>query len=502
MDNELWFRRLIDAVRLAEQEFSAEDMAHVRGMRLLGFDAPCQVRAFHIVEPQAFFTLVLSIPGGPDRDVRVTRPLRLYEFPAELEKVAEEPLWNAPLPNPEDAVLQPGEEPTFRSAVHQSLIHAYHHAQRLPFQRSYPNPHWEGSGSAVGGSGAAWWYTGNLTTLDPNKIASDVARNLRHEIEAYKQRVAEAATRAPPVPQAPQSTRPAPPGYDGWGVWLYPHLRIGPFPKGSMWDRMMIGRFDLHQMPIATQVPLKNGASLFATYDGFVGVHRPLAEQSKEFRTQAAEYLNALSYALLELEYQSFVVLDDEFVGFEIAKHETGARVSLRSMPYTYRTTSTPLEEIFPHDIQHIGLEQFAEAARFADGIIEHSRGDHARLIVEAATHLRRGHPTESFFFSWLVVEQLVDEDWKAYLHDHKLSDRRLQRMTDTNRWTADTKLEILDLASALGLDYTAAMSIKNPRNEVLHGARKATREEAERALKLARDTFRARLPLDVPKNA
>lgn len=493
-----WFQRVIEEVRAGEARFDPEDLRTVRGIRLLDFGPPCQVRAFHIREPTAFFTLITRVPGGPDGDVRVSRPLHLWQLYDDLERVAGEPLWDAPLPPTHRARLQPGEEPTFRPVVEQALAHAYQHARQLPFVRPHEDSH--GMMSSLAGEGASWWLASDVTKLNPLQFAAGIVRELGQEIEAQTERRREAAARSSKPGVRPSRTARAPrDAYPGWGVWWYPRIRIGPRPRTALWERMHSNPFDVGDVEVRASTEVAAGRRAVATHHGFIGIIRDSDPASVEDRGDIEDWLNALAYCFSERGVDSFTVLAAELAGFEWSERDGGRYISKRMMPHTYRTTSSPIEDMFPGDIPLVNASEFTAIARAASAVIDSERLRHARLVVEAKTHLRRGHPTESFFFSWLLLEQLVNEDWESYVVRDGFSRRRRNRLADTQQWNVEAKLEVLELAGALQLDYTEVMKLKKPRNQIIHGTRAATRDEASSAIALAASTLRERLGLNLP---
>lgn len=497
MDAEAWFRRVIDEVRAGESAFDPEELRAVRGVRLLEFGPPCQVRAFHLVEPTAFFTLITRVPTGPDKDVQVTRPLRLWELYEELERVAGEPLWDAPLARPHETVLAPGEEATFRPVVEQSLAYAYHHARQLPFMRPRKDEH--GMMSSVAREGSAWWLHDDVTSLDPVKFAADIVRGTRHEIEARRERLREAAARAQLAPKEPQRVpQPRKEKYPGWGVWWYPRIRVGTRPRPALWQRVNWNPFSLGEERLVASHELAQGHRAVATYEGFVGIIDD-DQDVKKAEARPEDWLNALAYCFGERGIDSYIVLEGELIGFEWSKTDGEPRIAQRMMPHTYRTTSSQIEEMFPGEMAHISVPDFLEFASAASEVLAAGRLRHARLVVESATQLRRGHATESFFHSWLLVEQLVNESWDAYVKREGFTKRRKDRLADTQQWTVEAKLEVLELAGVLDLAYEKVMALKKPRNQILHGSRAATDSEARAALSVARESLRRRLSIRLP---
>lgn len=499
VDPEAWFRRVIDEVRAGEVAFDPEELRAVRGVRLLEFGPPCQVRTFHLVEPTAFFTLIMRVATGPDKDVQVTRPLRLWELYDELERVASEPLWDAPLARPHEAVLAPGEEATFRPVVEQTLAYAYQHARQLPFMRPRKDEH--GMVSSVAREGSAWWLHDDVTSLDPVKFAAKIVRGTGHEIEAMRERLQAAAARAQNAPKEPQRfPRARKEKYPGWGVWWYPRIRVGPRPKTGLWQRLNSNSFTLGEARLVASHDVAPGRRAVATYEGFVGIIDDDPDVKKSAKPE--DWLNALAYCFGEGGVDSYTVLEGELIGFEWLMGDGEPRIAQRMMPHTYRTASSQIEEMFPGEISHISVPDFLEFASAASEVLIAGRLRHARLIVEAATQLRRGHATESFFHSWLLVEQLVNESWDAYVKREGFPRRRKDRLADPQQWNAEAKLEVLELAGVLEVSYDKAMALKKPRNQILHGLRAATDDQARAALSLARESLRQRLCLRLPPSS
>lgn len=224
-----------------------------------------------------------------------------------------------------------------------------------------------------------------------------------------------------------------------------------------------------------------------------------------EVKTQEAkplDWLNALAYCFGEKRIESYTILEGELIGFEWSKGDGEPRIAKRMMPHTYRTTSSQIEVMFPGEMAHISVPDFLEFASAASDVLAAGRLRHARLVVEAATHLRRGHATESFFHSWLLVEQLVNESWDAYVNREGFTKRRKDRLADPQQWTVEAKLEVLELAGVLEVAYDKTMALKKPRNQILHGSRSATDSEARTALTLARDSLRRRLSVRLPPSS
>ena len=108
--------------------------------------------------------------------------------------------------------------------------------------------------------------------------------------------------------------------------------------------------------------------------------------------------------------------------------------------------------------------------------------------ILDAYTHLDNSEHTQSFIFSWLVLEKYLFNQWKEYLKEKKISGKRKHSLENTSNWTSHTILETMNLNGLISTKlYNDLNRLRQKRNKIVHEGELTEKENAENCFQLAK---------------
>ena len=106
-------------------------------------------------------------------------------------------------------------------------------------------------------------------------------------------------------------------------------------------------------------------------------------------------------------------------------------------------------------------------------------------LYHEAYTHFIAYEHRQSLLFCWIILEDFYINDMFQHLITRTVGSQ--ERLKKLMRWTADQKIEVLNIARALSDDeYQQLMELKESRNKLVHEGKAPSRDTAKLCLDIA----------------
>ena len=136
-----------------------------------------------------------------------------------------------------------------------------------------------------------------------------------------------------------------------------------------------------------------------------------------------------------------------------------------------------------------IRLETIQEILSNTRELLEHEKlSEDMRLLNEGLTHFTNSEFAPSFIMSWSVIERYYSDLWSSLLSQKNIDQERLAKLNNTNQWTIDYVLEVLEIQDYINENsYDLLMELKRKRNKFYHNGKQVTKDDADRCLQYAR---------------
>lgn len=452
-----WLAAAIRHFQQRANAISAEALR--RAAQELDLRAPCQVVGFATRNPEWQGFAVMHIEAAANGAVTTYENLEPWEVSKAVEKAFQEPFWDNPLP--------PTNEPaprgtTLRDVVFllfDSLLSSQRSTFYLEPSRN-DEPFWGGGHYA--GRCSVHQRRGPML-LDPEGYVDAVLR--RAEAEAAEAAKHQVEFKGSVAPATPSVERPP----EARGVFLRPPLRIGQIRSKQIghWYRERD-----HPMPgiLVAETTLGPHAML-VTGNGFLALRNVDLDQ-------AVHWLNLAMAGFLVEGFPATVVRRSDLA----AVHPPRASDASWGGSYPYQRE----RHYWPWAAPWVSDDDLARVIQHAERLAKEPLARHIPLFLEAHTHVEANAYTESFVYSWALIEQQMTLRWDAFLESKQVSSKRREKLKGTD-WSLHSRCEAMNLAGVLSAPSLQHIDrVRRARNDIMHGDRLAEPEEAKDALGLA----------------
>lgn len=482
MNRENWFKELIQEFRNAYKDLSGEEKNHISNLDDL--TEPCQILSVTFENPPLTKTFILHIPNIDDKTVWEYGPIEPYEAFELFDKIIVDSVWDFPIDTDEGFYFYE-DELTVRTLLDASLLDILREIQGRVFRPPDVYSDAPGLKSYFLKKSAIWTYYGDITNIDPEKVAIKIIQDGKstyknNQAQLKSKPIVESANRQ----KIQKTTNNCSESVYNWhGIYLFPAVSIGNTPRLSFSERLFGGLafFQLGTVVFEDKFDERN---FIATHNGFIGI-----EEAKN--KVALEMLNVLVAALLLRGTQLFVIRDHELGKFQY---------SMDSKQFGgWSVPDTPRLLIFDEQRQSqlrtkrktkLTHEDLLQALRDAEVYLKNKElCFYIPFLIESHTHFAELEYTQSFYMSWVIIETYLTKKWKAVLDEKTIPSKRIKKLTNHAMWSIDYIIESMNLQNELpNRNYEILMSLKKNRNLILHGTVKASKNDAGKAYSIASD--------------
>jgi hypothetical protein len=471
---EEWLKRAINHYRKLAAAEDPQVMEKVRDE--INFDDRCQVFGFAVPEPAWQGYVVVRAKDLPEVVQTKENIPRWQVFDAMAEAFLH-PVWDESLTTDE----KPGW--TFLSMrelgfhVLDQLLNTQRSSYHLPpdgyriFVQHLP---------VQGYKCDMYNHVGPLADFPPEQWIENCFQEGRSRWKQHQEWMREAQARKAAAVSAPLYVESP---YAGHGVFHARSVRFGVVSSNNLGDWYTTQQ----DFPgIVTHQDMVGGIPFKATQNGFLCLLTP-------DKGLAHKWLNYIMTGFLSEGLPALAVRDQDLASVSPPEGDG------HSWGGTYPAVDRRSTFIF--DQRRISNDELALVLRRAEHFAEQPYAEHLPTMLEAHTHLEDNEPTQSFVFSWSIIEPVVTSIWATYLKSRGVGGARKKKLEGTD-WTLDSRSEVLQLAGLLSTELYGELSeVRRIRNRVFHGEEKATRLQAEKALGLADRLLRGvGAPIRAPK--
>jgi hypothetical protein len=455
------------AFREQSEKLSQDEKSKISNLD--DFFAPCQVLVLWFPDGNVQYLICAHDDGRKDMEMEIEGPIPLYEAVDKMESILKDPKWNRNLSEKEKEHIYGAT--TFSEILEGHFLNMIQEIRNVSFQKP-PKTSLVGSKFMLTMRSFRWTIRGNIAQMDEMKMVNEI-------LEQAKKESARAKTEAPTAPQAK-------PIIKGWSTFFYPRIWVGKLPRKTFKEKVF-GSFIFPEKALDLEY---KGKVVIINQDGLIAI----GEESVQ---KAARMLNEIMATFLLLGIEANAVRELE-VGDATIDPSSKTLTSWSTRADTPRT-----QFLFPFSAEpppwqpvlEIEKERLIKVIQQAELITKDPDiSDFLIFFLEANTHLKNSEYAQSFIMSWVITERHVFWLWDKFLKEEGIPRKRRDKLMNPAYWTIDYILEGLNLGRQLSQkDYEELMSLKNKRNDIIHGGEAVNLEEATKCLDLARNIVKQR---------
>lgn len=235
---------------------------------------------------------------------------------------------------------------------------------------------------------------------------------------------------------------------------------------------------------------------IYFNNQSLIFLNSPLKKPGESFLKEAAQLLNEIIAVAQIFEIEGSTVSIRDVMTFEydekfekLISRSFDQSASVRSLIIEDVQKKQSIYEFSEHfDFRRYKKTLFNEILRSAEKITKNkSVTDYLLSFLDAKTHFLIEQYKTSFLLAWIVLEKYIDGVWEETLVSQKISDKRREKLARSSLWTADDKLEALNLMGLFVNErYNEVIRLKKMRNDIVHEGRNVTKQEAEECLRFS----------------
>jgi len=242
--------------------------------------------------------------------------------------------------------------------------------------------------------------------------------------------------------------------FKGFGTKIYPPIWVGIEEAPSMEATFIVAVIDVYK-----------GHQLLVTRGGYIAVEA-------EDKLEALEMINEVLATL-------FITGTTVYPAREWNLGEAEIKGDYKRFEYGVRGP-----EIKP--IARLTEDKIKTVIRYAEKITSNDKLKTLIMLYhEAYTHFISYEYRQSLLFCWIILEDFYINDMFQLLIARSVESQ--ERLKKLMRWTADQKIEVLNIAKALSdNEYQQLMELKESRNRLVHEGKAPSRDTAKLCLDTA----------------
>jgi len=129
-----------------------------------------------------------------------------------------------------------------------------------------------------------------------------------------------------------------------------------------------------------------------------------------------------------------------------------------------------------------ISLEQMDEIILdFVKVLTNATLSNYLLYLIESYTHLINKEFSQSYIYSWFIIEQDIAKKFEDMLKEKNLEKERLGKFKDPDKWSNDTKIELLNIFGIINEEeYLELIKCNTKRNKFVHKGLQIDHKDAE----------------------
>jgi len=463
-DLETWVQKLLSDFRKECEMLDESEQSQIPNN--LDFSYPCQIEIFWVTEPleyQLFITM--HNHSRKDGEIIINGPFIGSEFIQKVIEIMEEPRWKT---NKIETTTFPRFDDNIGYQENKySDIFLPHISNLIITLRNDPTINLRKgiiSGQVFDYKGWGMNIKGNISELlKPDSLVSK-------SINQAKQQAAQIKENKDINKQRINSKSDEKEYLNGFGVYYYPGLRIGDNLELTFNEKLInaIGK-PIYLPEAENKFNFNNKHGFFDTF-GFIGI------QNKSEKA-AIKILNTIFGVSLLFGVNSISVRETELFSMEIDPE------SLSVGGFLWQFESKRFTPYNSHGLRKnaIPLDSMKMIIKVAENVShDETINESVLFLLESFTHFYNSEYSQSFLFSWLIIEKYISQLFEEMLSEKKVSAERKKKFKTQDKWSTESKIEVLNLNERINSDdYNFFIRFNAKRNKFAHTGKTIDEKES-----------------------
>lgn len=456
-DLETWFHELLDNFRKEFEMLDESEKSQIP--KNLDFSYPSQIEIFWVTEPieyQLFITM--HDHSRKDGEIIINGPFIGSELIPKVIEIMEEPRWKKDAPNKiDETTFLRFDDDIGNQENKYSDLFLLHISNLIITMRNDPTGNFKKgnvSGQIFDYDGWGMNIKGNIAELlKPDSLVSK-------SIKEAKQRAAQIKETKDVEIQQINSKNDEKEYLSVFGAYYYPGVRIGDNLELTFKEKLIntIGK-PIYFPEAENKFTFNNKHGFFDTF-GFVGI------QNKSEKA-AIKVLNTIFGVSLILGYNSTSVRELELFSMKMDSE------SLSIGGFSWQPEADRFSPYTSHGLRKIALplDSMKMIINTAEKVSHNEPiNESVSFLLESFTHFYNSEYSQSFLFSWLVIENYILRLFEEMLSEKEVSGKRKEKFKTQDKWSTETKIEVLNFNDIINLDeYNIFIRFNAKRNKFAH---------------------------------
>lgn len=446
-------RNLIDDFRKEYEELDALEREQI--IDNIKYSDPCQIEIFWMSEPLEYqlFTL-LHDHSRADKEIIINGPFQGHELADRVIEIMEETRWKNKAPYIIDDCFLDLDVGNKENKYSDAFVHPFSNFLSIISNGPLINGR-QGLEHSMPIGDRDWCaiIKGNIAELKPKELRMD------DFIENAKQRAA--LVRAGTVSQL-QTSKVTKPHFKVIGTYFYPLVRIGDTLELTFKEKLY-GPNVFETPKYEFEFTLKDKKGYYDKY-GFVAIQ---PENEKE----AIKVINTIFGVSLILGVETLSVRESELISSEIDPDYPVLGRSLGG--YSWQSSGNRFTSSKSKEPRRIGItrDEMNRITKTAEKVsLDEELNDLLLFLLESHTHLNNYEFSQSFMFSWFIVEKFVSQLFAEVLCEISAKGNQNGKIKKYDKWSIANKIEFLNFVGKIDeKKYEFLIGYNTKRNNFIH---------------------------------
>lgn len=452
---------IVNAVKEVRKESSATESgssdAHPGG--IISYEPPSQFEAFWINKPIELLLILRSKDEGrKDLETIVNGPINFENFLDKVEDIIQSPRWQQVEPVPPYIQNIPDDYAARGELLAPEFSRVYEMADGLLTNEANKELH---ISSIINNIICIYIYDiSEENILKSIKGSTRIMKDLEN-IEMEESDSEESI---------------------GSGTYIYPPVWVGSVPEMSFSEKVLQAPDNFAETVIEDSI---SGNKLSVQKDGFIYVD--IGDPEK-----AIDMFNCIFAAgLFKGEVMDSVkaggvtdTTDPE------SEHERFGIFSQLRKDLTPSNSPAPLSQrTDPPRRGIINKDDMISIISLAESIYKNNEEKQkASFLLQAYTHHRNNEFSQSYLFSWILIENHINHSLRSHLKDtREMSSTRVGKVIDSSNWGASNKIELAEIIGHINKSkYSELNSFRKKRNKLVHNMAEVDKKDSAEILNAA----------------
>ena len=479
-DLETWFTKLLDTFR---KEFEVLDESEQSQIPFnLDFTYPCQIEIFWVTEPLEYQLIItMHDHSRKDGEIIINGPFIGSELIPKVIEIMEEPRWKKNASNKNETSTFPTFDYDIGNQENKYSDIFLQHISKLIFTlRNDPTVNFPKGimldGQIFDDDGWGMNTKGNIVELlEPDSLVSK-------SINEAKQRAAQINENKDIKKQQINSKSEEKEYLCVFGAYYYPGVRIGDYLELTFKEKLIntIGK-PIYLPEAENRFSFNNKQGFFDTF-GFVGI------QCKNEKA-AIKVLNTIFGVTLIFGFNSISVRELELFSMKMDPE------SLSIGGFSWNVEAKRFDLYTSHGLRKIALplDSMKMIIKVAENVSNiKAINESVLFLLESYTHFYNSEYSQSFLFSWLVIEKYISRLFEEMLSEKGVSSNRKKKFKTQDKWSTETKIEVLNFNGIINLDdYNFFIRFNAKRNEFAHKGITIDQKESQELFEFSKNIIK-----------